>query len=179
MSSFREGMLILCPRCTGLHTGFAAGSMLFFCINVWYRQNLLTVHTCSLLLLLSLPLIHWFLGFAGIIEPTAIARIYTGLIGGIAFGMIVIDRLFEYRGVESEINKAPGLSSSFKLLAIIIMFNSFAGYIFLILSESKTINSTLAFFVFFNLSLLLIVTLRIILDTFLKFKSKIKRVVLS
>jgi hypothetical protein len=84
----------------------------------------------------------------------------------------VIDRLFEYQDIESDYYHSDGSTFSFILLTIIIASCSVTGYIFLIKSGVIIINSTLVFIVLFNLSLLLIVSVRILIDTFLKIKPK-------
>jgi uncharacterized membrane protein len=78
--------LLLCPRCIGLHLGFA--SMLCAASAGAIRPSPRLVG--FLVVLATLPAIHWALGALGALEAATPGRFATGLAGGAGFAGVTL-----------------------------------------------------------------------------------------
>lgn len=82
-------LILLCPRCIGLHVGFASSVFLF---SIIARRYLLLSHrmlvTISIAVLVTA--IHWLLGTYNIVEQNSGSRLLTGVISGSAIGVLFL-----------------------------------------------------------------------------------------
>jgi uncharacterized membrane protein len=78
--------ILLCPRCIGLHLGFA--SMLWVAsLGAWRPSPRLLIPA---VILASLPAAHWMLGAMGVSDATTASRFMTGFGGGVGFANVAL-----------------------------------------------------------------------------------------
>lgn len=80
-----ERTINLCPRCAGLHLGFSSALL----VLVWRSVTIRPSMTIFLGVLAVVPAMHWLLGNMNILNPDALSRFGTGLIGGLAFAAVL------------------------------------------------------------------------------------------
>ena len=91
------GYLIpLCPRCLGLHSGFF---ITLIVINLFFQKPIDLNKPRNILVItfsIGLAGIHWLLGFFGIMEMNLASRLFTGLISGTGFCLLLYSLKYKY-----------------------------------------------------------------------------------
>lgn len=82
--------IMLCPRCSGLHTGFFCCVWLVFILK---RGNIKLTSLFSLIFCASaitIVFLEWLMAQLGISQSTVESRYITGLMAGCAFGLLLM-----------------------------------------------------------------------------------------
>jgi uncharacterized membrane protein len=176
LAGFRDGTLLLCPRCAGLHTGFIL--ILFICL-----MNIpgVTVHLNNgrmifVLALTSIALFHWMAGVYGFTESSPQSRLITGLLSGSAFAVLVFsymnpaltfprifksnEELKEPAGIMMKISEAS--KQTFRGLITLLLMATITGYLFLNIADITILKLVLPMIILINFTFLIWIVIRII-----------------
>lgn len=108
--------LMLCPRCSGLHTGFF---FIFLLTFIRYKGRFTLTGLFSKIYCIAAIVIlffEWFLAQKGIIHSSTESRYITGLLAGSGFGLLVM----VYRNYVFNRNNIPN-HSQFTVLLILTL----------------------------------------------------------
>ncbi len=113
----------LCPRCVGLQIGFFVT-----CAALWLiirREPIRLSSTAKLILVFALGAlaVDWGLGQLGILDPTLVTRLVTGLLGGSA--LAILGRIYAAGRTRSLSSKSEYVDS--KHVAVIMLASLAAG----------------------------------------------------
>lgn len=99
--------IMLCPRCSGLHTGFFCCVLLSFVINKGIIR--LSSLTSKIFCVLSITILvcEWLLAQFNIIQSTPESRYITGLLAGCAFGLMAMAYRYLYLYNKKSNNSRP------------------------------------------------------------------------
>ena len=154
----------LCPRCMGLHMGF----LITFLILTIFTKGIIRVSSSSSLMILLVGLsmtgMEWGLAQFSIIRSTDISRMFTGLVTGSVFGILIMI----YKGKCTLTGSSGHLPMSvYQIIGLISI--SIAGVMIMMLSNSwMLIDLTLLISVTANFIIIIhIIILR--LTPFMKF----------
>jgi len=82
--------LPLCPRCTGMHTGFFIFILSMCLISDEFRLKLARINPFVVLLLISVTGIEWILANYHLFSSSTVSRLLTGFCTGTGIGLLLI-----------------------------------------------------------------------------------------
>ena len=137
-----ENLIPLCPRCLGLHFGFFIALVVvksFYQkpVNIYKPQNILLI-ICSI----SLTGIHWLFGFLNIVEMDFSSRLFTGIVSGAGFFILIIS--LKYKHVQPELNIAIWEKRVLACLLILLLsLGLFGNYVFILFALLILVTSNI------------------------------------
>jgi uncharacterized membrane protein len=99
-----ENLIPLCPRCLGLHAGFFL-TLVF--IKLLFQKPIDIDKPCNLfIIILSICFagIHWSLGFFGLMEMNFTSRVFTGLVSGAGFYLLLNSLKYKFLQLGSTVS---------------------------------------------------------------------------
>jgi uncharacterized membrane protein len=132
----------LCPRCAGMHIGFAG---LLFLITMLPQIHIIIKNKFSQVLIISaicIAGIHWLVGQSGFIETDSFSRFVTGIISGTAVSLFLYFYRTAYR-----VKQRNSPTKILKINLIIILVLLFAVISILIVTMNFVLLSSLLFLI--------------------------------
>lgn len=113
--------LPLCPRCTGLHTGFFLAFILYKIIGINFFRIWIFKSPYFLFFIISITYLHWLGGWLNIIEQEIILRFVTGMLSGSGFYLLIISFGIPDLNVNFWKLKSKEINSNYRLILFTII----------------------------------------------------------